>query len=354
VTIRTVVQISVVIPVHNCELYVATAVESVLRQDDDDLEVIVVNDGSTDGTLDALAPYQDRIRILSQDHRGVASARNAGVAAARGTLIAFLDADDWWFQARLSVQLAALKAFPDCGLVFSDFCVADSEAVPMLATGIRWKYGVVRRASSMPWKRIFSESRTIEWTDAYGHPQRTIAYCGNIAGWLFLGNFINSSSVLVRRAALLQSGGFDDSLSTEEDYDCWLRIAQSWPMAFVDLPLVAFRRREGQLTAPDRIEQVLRNVAKVVQRAADRKTGNVNADSVKRRLSKVYRDVGIVCMRSGRKQEARGFLLRSLNAWPPHALTLVLLPMSYLPAGLFASFERLLHVMRHRTPRGVH
>ena len=346
-------QVSVIIPVHDCELYVATAVESVLQQNYSDVEVIVVDDGSTDGTLEALAPYRRRIRVLRQEHRGVASARNKGVAAARGAFIAFLDADDWWLPSRLPAQFAALELFPGAGLAFSDFCVTDAEAVPLLSCGIRWKYGLVRDPAVMPWERIFAAGRIVDWTDPSGGPQRATAYCNNVAEWLFQGNFINTSSVLVRRQALLQGGGFDESLSTEEDYDLWLRVAQKWPVVLVDVPLVAFRRRKGQLTAPERNGQVIRNVATVVDRAAGRMAKTADANVVKNRLSKVHQDVGIICLRTGQNREARSHLRQSLNESPPHALTLILFLMSFFPAGVFASLERVLRALRHRRAQGI-
>jgi hypothetical protein len=315
------------------------------------MEVIVVDDGSTDGSLAALAPFRNRIRILSQENRGVACARNKGVAEAGGTFIAFLDADDWWLRPRLAAQFAALDHFPEAGLVFSDFCVVDSDAVPLMSRGIRWKYGVARDASVTPWNRVFSRNQTIVWTDSSGQTQRAKAYSDDISGWLFRGNFILTSSVLARRETLLKAGRFDESLSTEEDYDCWLRMAEMYPMAFVDVPLAAFRRREGQLTSPERIETVLRNVTTVVERAAGRVSGTMDPNVVRRRLSTVRRNVGIAYIRSGRNREARRLLCQSLKTWPPHALTLILMPLSFLPTRLFVGLECGFRALRRRLRR---
>ncbi len=97
--------VSVVIPTYNRAQMVSEAVRSVLEQTFGDLEVIVVDDGSTDGTREALKPHADKIRYLRQENSGVSAARNRGIAEARGSLIAFLDSDDLWLPAKLKNQV---------------------------------------------------------------------------------------------------------------------------------------------------------------------------------------------------------------------------------------------------------
>src|SRR5512139_3834983 len=98
--------VSVVIPTYNRAWCLRQAVDSVLAQEFGDFELIVVDDGSTDATADLLAAYADRIRVLRQANHGVSAARNAGIAAARGGLFAFLDSDDIWLSRKLSTQVA--------------------------------------------------------------------------------------------------------------------------------------------------------------------------------------------------------------------------------------------------------
>lgn len=334
-------QVSVIVPAYNCEPYVAAAVESVLGQGHDGLELIVVNDGSTDGTMRVLEPYRGQLRVLEQQNAGAAAARNAGLQAAQGEFIAFLDADDWWYPSRLPAQLAAFRQHPTAGLVFTDFRVVDVDGVPYMQNGIREWYSVLRDAAATPWAKVFSAAAPVPVLDTHGTLASATAYSGRVARLLFLGNFINTSSVLVRREALLRAGLFDTSLGTEEDYDYWLRIAYDWEMAYVDAPLVARRRRPGQLTSTDQLERVVRNVLRVIERAATQLDGIVTPTDVRLRLGHMHRNLAVICLRSGRNDEARSHLRLSLDKQPGALLSYMLLLLALCPAGLFARLERL-------------
>lgn len=340
--------VSVVIPAFNCAPYIATAVESVLGQYHQDLDVIVVDDGSTDGTSQALERYRDRLTILRQANAGAAAARNHGLGAAKGELVAFLDADDWWDPSRLSAQIAALQAFPGGGLVFSDFAVADANATRILDQGIRWKYGVVRDAHSAAWADIFSESQCITWRDGEERERHAIAYQGHVGHWLFRGNMINTCSVLLRREVIDQVGMFDQTLETEEDYDYWLRVVQHWPLVYVDKPLLTFRRRPGQLTQADRIERVVRNVVTVVERASGRMTCEIAAPDIAKRLARVHLDLGIICLRRGHSVEARHHLGVSLRHRPGSIQTIAFAILACLPHGTLNTLEQVWGLLRGR------
>jgi glycosyltransferase involved in cell wall biosynthesis len=107
--------VSVVIPAFNAEAFVAEAIESVLAQDYDPIEVIVVDDGSADGTAAVASGYP--VRVITQENGGQAAARNAGVAAAKGTFVSFLDSDDLWLPSKLSTEVAHLSEHPELGYV---------------------------------------------------------------------------------------------------------------------------------------------------------------------------------------------------------------------------------------------
>jgi len=200
------VRATVVIPTHNRRAFVREAVISVLAQGGTGCEVIVVDDGSEDGTAAALRnEFGAAVRLIETANRGVSAARNAGVLAGRGDLVAFLDSDDVWLPGKLAAQFA---------------CLADP-AVQICQTQEIWMRDGVRvnpsRRDRKPSGRIFSES---------------LRRC-----------LVSASTVMLRRSLFERVGGFDESLPACEDYDLWLRIARDTEIHLVDHAYVV--RRAG-------------------------------------------------------------------------------------------------------------
>ena len=204
--------VSVVMPLYNKAEYVGAAVRSVLEQTFTDLELVVVDDGSTDGSAAVVQEMTDRrIRLLRQENAGAPAARNAGIAAARGCWIAFLDADDTWRPEKLARQLAVLEREPD--LVWAAGAYIWSAPGPKI---------IERNLSDQSW---FRSPEVIE-------------------DGLLLVDFPNlwTGTVLVRRDLLLQLGGFDTSLPTGDDVLLWSRIAALHPpLAYVRTPIAHYR-----------------------------------------------------------------------------------------------------------------
>jgi glycosyltransferase involved in cell wall biosynthesis len=205
-------QVSVVIPAYNRAAAIAAAIESVLRQTWGDFELIVVDDGSTDGTLAAAAEVKDpRVRLIANPRNmGAAGARNTGVAEARGTWVAFQDSDDEWLPGKLEKQMARLAANPDfvaayCGLL----TVGGLDARPGERTELRY----VPDPSVKPAE-------------------------GDILEPLLERNMISTQTLVVRRDIFLALGCFDEATTPIEDWDFALRLAHRGPIAFVDEPLV--------------------------------------------------------------------------------------------------------------------
>jgi glycosyltransferase involved in cell wall biosynthesis len=227
-------RVSVVIPAYQAARYVAQSVRSALEQTIGGVEVIVVNDGSPDvSQMEAvLEPFMPRIKYLTQKNGGPGSARNSGIRAARAPLVAFLDADDFWDPAFLSVQVRFLDERPDIALVYSD-ALQFSELT-----------GVSRR-----------------FMDA--SPQRAEP------GFLSLLAFecaIGTSTVVVRRDALLAVGSFDADIGNySEDFDLYLRLAHAgYRFAWTDELLVYHRVHSGNLTAAP--QQLPRGVLRVLRK----------------------------------------------------------------------------------------
>lgn len=205
--------VSAIIPVHNGARYVAESIRSVLAQSHPALECIVVDDGSTDGTAGVVAAFGSGVVVVTQDHRGVAAARNAGMRIARGDCFAFLDADDVWLPDKLAVQVAALRAEPEAGAAYSGFLVTDE--------GLRPRRLVVHSGGPLSVRR---------------------AFLGNSGGLGF------SFTGVVRREVAAAVGGYDEGLSNCADVDFWWRISRSRPVIGVRRPLALYRQHQyGQM-----------------------------------------------------------------------------------------------------------
>lgn len=197
--------ISVIIPTFNRAAEVCNAIDSALAQTP--LEVIVVDDGSTDDTLDVLARYGDRIRVVRQANQGVAGARNAGMGVARGELLAFLDSDDVFFPRKLELQAACFDADPEVGLVH---CGVDFEGTGVALDGMEgWVAEFMLRLD----RRVIVSQ---------------------------------SSAVMVPRSVAEEVGGFDARMRASEDWDFCYRVARRHRVGFVPAALVRqARHRTG-------------------------------------------------------------------------------------------------------------
>jgi glycosyltransferase involved in cell wall biosynthesis len=216
--------VSVVVTCFNYGPYLAGCLESILGQTCHSLQILVVNDGSTDNTDEVVAPFlaDPRITYVRQENRGQAAAKNAGIALARGEFIAFLDADDRWAHDKLEKQLP-LFADPRVGVVYSRSRHIDAEGTAV--------------AVPLPGK--------------YLRPR-----AGLVTEHLFLDNFVPFSSAVVRRECFDRHGRFDESLPMGIDWDLWLRLSVEYRFAYVDEPLLAYRiGHPGQMSRQAEIRQ---------------------------------------------------------------------------------------------------
>lgn len=226
--------ISIVIPAYNASKTIEETIRSVQNQTFSDFEMIVINDGSIDQTLEVLEKISDkRLKIFSYENKGVSAARNRGIENAKGEFIAFLDADDLWSPDKLERQHAELEKYPDAGVAYS------------------WTYFMEERGNS----RIL-------------HPCEPIFFQGNVYPKLLVGDFIYSgSNILVRREAVNSVGWFDSALVGCEDWDYWRRLSVQWDFVVIKKYQVYYRKSSG--TASAKIE-VMRNASlKAIEKAFD-------------------------------------------------------------------------------------
>ncbi len=213
--------VSVIMPSYNTARYIGEAIESVLEQDYPHKELIVIDDGSTDGTPDRVRRYGDRVRLIIQQNQGSAVARNAGLEAARGKYIAFLDSDDVWLPGKLSTQVGHLERHPEIGLIFSRWQVwkPDGDGRFPPAHGFRAQFELT--PSTPP--RIV--------------PERS--------GWLYnrllFSSLLHTITVMARRSLIDAVGPFDTELKRGQDYDYWLRASWHTEIHQLDRMLALYR-----------------------------------------------------------------------------------------------------------------
>jgi glycosyltransferase involved in cell wall biosynthesis len=218
-------KVSVIIPTYNRATKVCNAIDSVLSQTFSDLEVIVVDDGSSDQTDAVLQErYGDRIRCLTQPNQGASAARNTGMAAAHGEWIAFLDSDDLWEPEKLAWQIKAVEGFGNrCGVCYTD-----------------------TRFFNYPETRTMFELAS----DSYHHAEKigvnddVLRVLVNPGG---AGMVVCTCTLLVRSDLIAKSGGFDTNLSFGEDSELMFRLATLTDYCYVNLPLVAVDRAPAEV-----------------------------------------------------------------------------------------------------------
>lgn len=204
--------ISVIIPSHNRARLLPRCLDSVLAQTRPPDEIIIVDDGSTDGTAALVAERYPDVRLMAQPNRGVSAARNAGVRGARGDWLAFLDSDDAWLPAKLERQCQTIEKDPE---------------QQALHTNEVW----IRNGVRVNQKRKHKKRGGFIF-------QHCLPLC-----------VISPSSVMLHRRVFAQVGLFDETLPVCEDYDLWLRICARMPVSFIDEPLVVkYGGHEDQLS----------------------------------------------------------------------------------------------------------
>src|SRR5919204_1015723 len=212
------VTVSVVIPTHDRGRVVVQAIESALAQTYRRLEVIVVDDGSTDDTADRVRCLRDaRVRYLRRPHAGVSAARNAGIAAATGDLVAFLDSDDLWKPDKVEAEMAALARYPSAGGVFSDLEKLD---------GATFVPSFMRR--TQVFSRLLAER---EYPAGLLLSPRALYLC------LLQEVPIKMPALTVRGSALERVGGFNEAWTSSEDWEFLLRFPRRESLVYVDRPL---------------------------------------------------------------------------------------------------------------------
>jgi glycosyltransferase involved in cell wall biosynthesis len=261
--------VTVIIPTYNRDWIVKEAIDSVLEQDFNDYELIVVDDGSDDNTPAILRAYGNKITVLQQPNKGVSAARNRGIAAASGRLIAFLDSDDLWLPRKLSAQVKFFKDHPDAVIN---------------QTQERWiRSGVPLN----PKKRHHKFSGMIF--------ERSLALC-----------LVSPSAVMIKKSLFGTVGIFDEHLPACEDYDLWLRISCCYPVHLIETALIIKRGgHDDQLSKAAGLDKYrIQSLVKIIDSDLLSPQQYQAALMTLKQKCKVYAGG---CRKRGREEEAKYF-----------------------------------------------
>lgn len=285
-------RVSVVIATYNMAGFLLLALRSALAQTYRNIEVLVIDDGSTDGTAEVVAPFlaDARVRYLTQANAGQAAAKNRGIRESTGEYVAFLDADDLWMPDKLEAQMPLFAASRAVGVVCSAFVYIDEEGNPL------------------------------------PHVPHEL-HRGRVSGPLLFSNFVGFGTSVVRRECFERLGAFDERLGMGIDYDLWLRFSTQYEFDYVDRPLLYYREWPGQMSRNWTTRY--RNGIRIMQDFLRNFPDAVDRRTASEAWAHTYTGFGY-SMRASRRTEALSLYLRALRfrpgyvpAWKGIAATLL-------------------------------
>jgi glycosyltransferase involved in cell wall biosynthesis len=301
--------LSVVIPAYNSARFIGEAIESVLAQGHPEIELLVVDDGSTDDTADVVARHGKPVKLVRQQNSGAAVARNTGMRVARGRYVAFLDADDLWLPGKIDAQLAHLEQHPDVSLccTWFDLLQPDSSGTYI----------------------VDANKSDRNALDGAGYSKLTYAD-------LLLDCEVWTSTVVVRRELLDQVGGFDPALRRGQDYDYWLRASRITPIHRLDATLALYRMGSGHGKMFAEKNWGLAVISKALEQwgVTGPEGRALSARQIRRRLWQLNFDFGYGQLSLGRLGPAQEAFLEALRQRPCHART-----FSYFLASTFSKWR---------------
>ena len=300
------VMVSVVIPTYNRARLVGKAIESVLRQSYGNYEVIVVDDGSADDTMAVVQQNYPQVRYIYKENGGAASARNIGIAEARGELVAFLDADDAWYENKLEKQVELMAADQSVPLCFTDWREVKDGRV-WHESGVHWGHGF--------------------------RPDGDYTYHNMVNGFKML-----PSCTMVRKELLLKHGLFNEELPLCEDWDLFLKISTEGDIAYIDTPLLDRHLEDDRLTTKtavwmrasvEIIEEHLNLISSGRLLVRDREAAR---KKLTERLLIDGRRLAYILYTSGKSAEARAILVRCIRvAGGTNKAVTILLLKTFIP-----------------------
>jgi GT2 family glycosyltransferase len=338
--------VSVVVPTYNRAYCLERTVNSALSQTHRSLEVVVVDDGSTDTTeelVSTMSRRDSRVHYVKQANRGVAAARNTGFTQCHGEFVALLDSDDVWRPWKLELQLACMDRFPEIGMTWTDMQAVDATGHEVSGTYLRSMYSAWDHFTLDELFPTRVPVGTIAPRFAEEHGAR-LFHCGEIFSEMLVGNLVHTPTILLRRDRLQKVSGFDESLSPAgEDYDFHLRTCREGPVGFIDMPTITYQVGMADALSRHAIS-LSTNFLRVVKRtlAQDRSRIDLPQEEIDWVLGDANAWVGEVMLNEGDDGKARKHLMASLRYRPFHARTAKLAALSMMPLSMRSIVRSLL------------
>lgn len=308
--------VSVIIPTYNRSHLIGEAINSVLMQDirDCDIEIIVVDNGSTDNTRDVVTGFGNKVRYIFQKNKGAGAARNRGIEETSGEWISFLDSDDRWLPHKLSLQFKVLEAFPDYKAIHSNFYTFAENKI-VIEKGLDY------------WVSLFAHSNQVDWSEAYSKKYKSTdfnifnkgasfdIYTGNLFRAQLKAPYASCWTLLLHKNCLSPDIRFAEDYATWEDYWFFCKLAEKNDIIFMNTATAENRRHDGpRLTQVD-ITEVLKyhiDTCKKIYFSSE----NINRptdNEIKRRYKKLHILLFKEYLKKGMNLDANK-ILRQLNS----------------------------------------
>lgn len=300
--------VTILIPAYNASPYISESLESALGQTYEALEIMVVDDGSTDNTEELVREFGDKVVYLKKENGGPSSARNYGIARAKGEYIAFLDADDLWYPEKIAIQIEAFQNEPELGMTYCNMQPINKEDV---LTYVK------------PYPEAVSQR-----------------FSGDVFYKLFMFNFIPTPTVMVKKEVFEKAGLFPEHLRFSEDYHMWLRICAYYKARHIDQVLAYRRIHQGQ--ASNDLDELykgeLRVIRDIIENLRDSKPNLI--DYQQDRMFSLAYDYGIYTLKGGNFKKARHLFIEALKNDPFALQVFFYLLCTYLSNGTFQFIRR--------------
>lgn len=314
--------VSVIIPTYNRASLLPRAIDSVHAQTYGNVEIVVVDDGSTDHTQAVLDGYRERIRCIRTENRGASHARNVGMRASVGRYIAFLDSDDSYYPYKLSLQVDWMERHPEIGMVSTEVSGVQDDGT-ILEYHLK-QYHSIYVERGWGYKDVYPECEDI-LVDGLG---KTVAcYSGDIFDFALMGTLVMSNTILFRREALDVAGYQNESYRFAEDYEFVLRLCKHFRVGFIDVPTYKLYYHDGQISRfvtkknlGDIKDELLNSEGMEVMLAAvvdsaysDSRYYEKHKIEVDARMAELNAEIGYLRCKSGDFGKGREFLRKSFE-----------------------------------------